>query len=179
MTSGLAVGAGVTSGGAAAVGRRLGAGPSVLRVERGERRAMRWFRKGRIIQRGGSEVLEFAGSGFGSSGAEVLEFAASRRPRLPAPDGPDGSGIADSRLPVAGSRLPGSRLPTAILNVSGRPGHLTRAERYRSGRNGGASKASCRASGTWVRIPPSPPFISSKPVNTVRALLCRPCDLSP
>src|SRR4051812_14894507 len=30
-------------------------------------------------------------------------------------------------------------------------------ERYRSGRNGGASKASCRVSGTGVRIPPSPP----------------------
>src|ERR1051326_3667156 len=38
--------------------------------------------------------------------------------------------------------------------------HFTRfppTERYRSGRNGGASKASCRATGTWVRIPPSPP----------------------
>jgi hypothetical protein len=32
-------------------------------------------------------------------------------------------------------------------------------ERYRSGRNGGASKASCRVTGTWVRIPPSPPTI--------------------
>ena len=32
------------------------------------------------------------------------------------------------------------------------------AERYRSGRNGGASKASCRVTGTWVRIPPSPPL---------------------
>src|SRR5262245_47291613 len=31
------------------------------------------------------------------------------------------------------------------------------AERYRSGRNGGASKASCPVRGTWVRIPPSPP----------------------
>ena len=30
-------------------------------------------------------------------------------------------------------------------------------ERYRSGRNGGASKASCRVIGTGVRIPPSPP----------------------
>src|SRR5581483_11577990 len=30
-------------------------------------------------------------------------------------------------------------------------------EMYRSGRNGGASKASCRVTGTWVRIPPSPP----------------------
>src|SRR5215213_9239106 len=30
-------------------------------------------------------------------------------------------------------------------------------ERYRSGRNGGASKASCRVTGTGVRIPPSPP----------------------
>jgi hypothetical protein len=37
-------------------------------------------------------------------------------------------------------------------------------ERYRSGRNGGASKASCRVTGTWVRIPPSPPF------NTCTAL---------
>ena len=36
------------------------------------------------------------------------------------------------------------------------------AERYRSGRNGGASKASCRETGTWVRIPPSPPFVYSK-----------------
>src|SRR4030095_17267821 len=33
----------------------------------------------------------------------------------------------------------------------------TQTERYRSGRNGGASKASCRVTGTWVRIPPSPP----------------------
>jgi hypothetical protein len=31
------------------------------------------------------------------------------------------------------------------------------AERYRSGRNGGASKASYPVRGTWVRIPPSPP----------------------
>ena len=30
-------------------------------------------------------------------------------------------------------------------------------ERYRSGRTGIASKAICRESGTWVRIPPSPP----------------------
>ena len=34
----------------------------------------------------------------------------------------------------------------------------TSAERYRSGRNGAASKAACRViPGTWVRIPPSPP----------------------
>ena len=33
-------------------------------------------------------------------------------------------------------------------------------ERYRSGHNGGASKASCLPkAGTWVRIPPSPPAI--------------------
>ena len=35
------------------------------------------------------------------------------------------------------------------------------AERYRSGRNGVASKASCRVSGTWVRIPPSPPTLNN------------------
>ena len=34
------------------------------------------------------------------------------------------------------------------------------SERYRSGRNGGASKASCRVTGTWVRIPPSPPYLT-------------------
>ena len=38
----------------------------------------------------------------------------------------------------------------------------TRPERYRSGRNGGASKASCRVTGTWVRIPPSPPLTRSR-----------------
>ena len=38
--------------------------------------------------------------------------------------------------------------------------HTTRSERYRSGRNGGASKASCPVRGTWVRIPPSPPIHS-------------------
>src|SRR5204863_3744069 len=37
------------------------------------------------------------------------------------------------------------------------PAGTRRSERYRSGRNGGASKASCRVTGTWVRIPPSPP----------------------
>ena len=40
------------------------------------------------------------------------------------------------------------------------------AERYRSGRNGGASKASCRATGTWVRIPPSPPLVLCNPLKT-------------
>ncbi len=39
------------------------------------------------------------------------------------------------------------------------------AERYRSGRNGGASKASCRVTGTWVRIPPSPP--SFQPIKSM------------
>ena len=39
-------------------------------------------------------------------------------------------------------------------------------ERYRSGRNGGASKASCRVTGTWVRIPPSPPAFA-KPLASL------------
>ena len=41
------------------------------------------------------------------------------------------------------------------------PGQSASAERYRSGRNGRASKACCRVTGTWVRIPPSPPTITS------------------
>ena len=53
---------------------------------------------------------------------------------------------ARARVPFAGSPSPGPRAPGC-----------TRPERYRSGRNGGASKASCRVTGTWVRIPPSPP----------------------
>src|SRR2546421_1105551 len=54
-------------------------------------------------------------------------------------------------------------------------------ERYRSGRNGGASKASCRVSGTWVRIPPSPPTINNckKPIYTRKnsrvSLTCPSC----
>src|SRR3954470_6797323 len=48
-----------------------------------------------------------------------------------------------------------------------RPAH-TSTERYRSGRNGGASKASCRVTGTWVRIPPSPP--SFQPIRPPRYL---------
>ena len=39
-------------------------------------------------------------------------------------------------------------------------------ERYRSGRNGGASKASCRESGTWVRIPPSPPTFAERSLRS-------------
>ena len=46
------------------------------------------------------------------------------------------------------------RVPRAT-DVAAGPAHDP--ERYRSGRNGGASKASCRVTGTWVRIPPSPP----------------------
>src|SRR4029450_1670750 len=43
-------------------------------------------------------------------------------------------------------------------------------ERYRSGRNGGASKASCRVTGPWVRIPPPPPNKSNK-INNLRAYI--------
>ena len=50
--------------------------------------------------------------------------------------------------------------------ASGPRSHLT--ERYRSGRNGGASKASCRVTGTGVRIPPSPP--TSLRSNGVRVM---------
>ena len=44
-----------------------------------------------------------------------------------------------------------------IIKVSRDVSGPVSAERYRSGRNGGASKASCPARGTGVRIPPSPP----------------------
>jgi hypothetical protein len=49
--------------------------------------------------------------------------------------------------------MAGSRMRAPRYNVWA-------AERYRSGRNGGASKASCRVSGTGVRIPPSPPIFA-------------------
>ena len=40
------------------------------------------------------------------------------------------------------------------------------AERYRSGRNGGASKASCPVRGTGVRIPPSPPTFAKRSLRS-------------
>ena len=57
--------------------------------------------------------------------------------------------------------LPGQAVCRRAVERSFRPTALN-TERYRSGRNGGASKASCRETGTWVRIPPSPPFINGK-----------------
>jgi tRNA(Arg) A34 adenosine deaminase TadA len=52
-----------------------------------------------------------------------------------------------------------------------------RTERYRSGHNGGASKASCLPkAGTWVRIPPSPPFNwFAKIENATKPGAIRPC----
>ena len=61
-----------------------------------------------------------------------------------------GSAAVDGDSPVYNRRL---RLRRRLVRGGAHPS----AERYRSGRNGGASKASCRVTGTWVRIPPSPP----------------------
>jgi regulator of protease activity HflC (stomatin/prohibitin superfamily) len=66
---------------------------------------------------------------------------------------------------IACSRASEARAPCITCTGRGRhavasakaDGLSTRPERYRSGRNGGASKASCPVRGTWVRIPPSPP----------------------
>ena len=59
---------------------------------------------------------------------------------------------------VRGRRLP-ARCPPSSGGARLGVGRVRPfAERYRSGRNGGASKASCRVTGTWVRIPPSPPL---------------------
>ena len=89
-----------------------------------------------------------------------------------APPGP-GSRISPARpgsffrvrrpAPVQATRPagPGADAILGVRDPRGRPvggARPHRAERYRSGRNGGASKASCRVTGTWVRIPPSPPL---------------------
>src|SRR2546427_10772196 len=53
-------------------------------------------------------------------------------------------------------------------------------ERYRSGHNGGASKASCLPkAGPWVRIPPSPPAYSfwCQLVSAVRFFVYLQCLL--
>ena len=57
--------------------------------------------------------------------------------------------------------LPRQAVDRRAVERGFRPTELD-TERYRSGRNGGASKASCRVTGTWVRIPPSPPCILAK-----------------
>jgi len=57
------------------------------------------------------------------------------------------------------------------------------AERYRGGRSGGASKASCPVTGTWVRIHPPPPFFRRQAsgcggrisFSTTHERRCGPC----
>ena len=71
-----------------------------------------------------------------------------------------------SDRPAAGSRGRGSFAPASCAACA-------RPERYRSGRNGGASKASCRVTGTWVRIPPSPPTLA----GPFRAHGCQPDEV--
>ena len=64
-----------------------------------------------------------------------------------------------------------TRRPLAAAIMSCSHSKSTRTERYRSGRNGGASKASCRVTGTWVRIPPSPPpSVADAPSVAARAV---------
>ena len=84
--------------------------------------------------------------GHGGGGRRLMETRRRwRRRRIAAPQ-PAGSARLGAPNPALG--------PSSCL-----------AERYRSGRNGGASKASCRETGTWVRIPPSPPPILCKPLK--------------
>ena len=40
-------------------------------------------------------------------------------------------------------------------------------ELYRSGHNGAHSKCVCRYRGTWVRIPPAPPFVEKAPFSVL------------
>ena len=79
--------------------------------------------------------------------------------------------------------------PTSAGEAPGRGGFVrgappsrapvTRPERYRSGRNGGASKASCRVTGTWVRIPPSPPLLNNRKTPLATAPVSALLGLSP
>ena len=46
-------------------------------------------------------------------------------------------------------------------------------ETYRSGHNGAHSKCVCRVTGTWVRIPPSPPFKNWASQRVNRHKVCR------
>ena len=69
---------------------------------------------------------------------------------------------AGGRVPrVDPGVLPRQAVGRRAVERGFRPTELD-TERYRSGRNGGASKASCRVTGTWVRIPPSPPHYNYK-----------------
>ena len=65
--------------------------------------------------------------------------------------------VASARSEGSGGKRAKRRRPRAARwECKGAPPSEVK-ERYRSGRNGGASKASCRVIGTGVRIPPSPP----------------------
>ena len=115
-------------------------------------------------------------AGLRCSGAEVggRDIGRSRR-RASGPQSPlrgsvrrAGSGVsrADAGvLPRAADLTlqPGRRARYNQGSVLTRSRHT---ERYRSGRNGRASKACCRVTGTWVRIPPSPPTLKRWKQNT-------------
>ena len=64
--------------------------------------------------------------------------------------------LAEHRHGDRGGRTPIESIWLTGYNKRSVPTRSPTTERYRSGRNGGASKASCPVRGTWVRIPPSP-----------------------
>ena len=105
-----------------------------------------------VSARGREALWSPQGQGQGAVDPGAARRADRRLPRR------TGGGLARYNDPFA--RASGPDAPPRLC--AGRvhnPAHRTRPERYRSGRNGGASKASCRVTGTWVRIPPSPPSL--------------------
>ena len=164
MTSGRIVGDGGRVGlSALEVRRRARVGRRAGREAAGERRAM----AGRMLHRGRGSGRD---QGIRDQGSGVRGQRVKGRSQE--------TGISGLRCPGAGWLLipdrvmPDPRPWLAIIGSSGRPGHLTRAERYRSGRNGGASKASCPQAARGFESHPLRQIISFK-INNL-AVQCLP-----
>jgi hypothetical protein len=75
--------------------------------------------------------------------------------------------LAEHRHGGGGGRTRIESIRLTGYNKRSVPTRSPTTERYRSGRNGGASKASCPVRGTWVRIPPSPPLPNAFCINNL------------
>ena len=118
---------------------------------------------GRTTSRGvntdGIRPLHVRQSGSRSEDGPARHRAVRHRRRAGRAEGDRGNLPNEARpgLQPAGDRRQSAVYNRRFQSYAGRRTIQASAEKYRSGRNGGASKASCRVSGTWVRIPPSPP----------------------
>ena len=106
--------------------------------------------------------------GFGGSRSDMVQLRAEANPRFPSDQRfPCGHPTGARRASADGERLPSGAIAAAVSGVV--------REKVRYGEvpewsNGAVSKTVDRASGPWVRIPPSPPTAARLSVRLARAV---------